>query len=289
MTDRIMTTLVIGAGRAGVGIFVALARAGVTVRLYARAPAGLPDGIKAHPIDELGERPNEPAAILLAVSDRAIQQVFQDFLARSFIRADDTVGHLSGALPSAILSADECAIAGRFSAHPLHAFAPLRPPVPMPSDTTVMVEGDFSGTDTATRIFRACGATVAPIAPDAKALCHAAAVLASNLPATLFMAAANGLGDAGVPDPAHVAAHLTDSLLRNWAAAPEPAALTGPVARGDAATIAANLNALRGSPGTANLYRDLTLRLADTLREANVLQEDTWTRIRKAMTDTTSR
>ena len=82
---------------------------------------------------------------------------------------------------------------------------------------------------------------------------------------------------------------LLASLLRNWAGNPHPATLTGPVARGDAATVAANLEALADHPDVVRLYADLTQRLADALREAHVIEETSWTRIRETLSTASRR
>lgn len=283
-------TMIVGAGRAGVGTFLALHETGLSVRLFARAPASSPASLPVESFDRLQDRPDQPTVFLLAVSDRAIVAVLRDLESCSCLRPGDVVGHLSGALPASILGGDDrSTIGGRFSAHPLHAFAPTPTCLPMPRGTTVMIEGDPVGQKVARSIFSTAGAHVAPIRPEAKPLCHAAAVLASNLPATLLLAAAQGLADAGVPEPALTAGRLTASLLRNWAGNPHPEALTGPVARGDAATVTANLGALADYPEIVRLYADLTQRLADVLRNANVLEGESWTRIHEAVTTASDR
>jgi predicted short-subunit dehydrogenase-like oxidoreductase (DUF2520 family) len=277
-------TFVIGAGRAGVGTFLAFQEAGIPVRLFARNPAACPLPLPIESLDGPFDRPDLPIVFILAVSDRAITAVLRDLETRSIVRPGDVVGHLSGALPAAILQGDDgTSVHGRFSAHPLHAFAPPQVGLAMPRGTTVMVEGDAPGLEVAQALFAAVGAHVAPIRPEAKPLCHAAAVLASNLPATLLLAATTALADAGVPDPGRTAGRLAASLLRNWASNPHPATLTGPVARGDAATVAANLDALADHPEVVRLYADLTRRLADALRDAHVIEEASWTRIHETL------
>lgn len=288
MTDP-PAILIVGAGRAGVGTFLALHDAGLPVRLFARSPASSPPALAVTPLARLRDSADRPAILLLAVSDRAIVPVLDDLDSRSLLRPGDIVGHLSGALPATVLQREGTPVGGRFSAHPLQAFAPAQACLPMPRGTTVMIEGDPAGSEAGHRLFLAAGARVASIRPEDKPLCHAAAVLASNLPATLLLSAARGLANAGVPDPGLTAGRLMASLLRNWAGNPHPAALTGPVARGDALTVSANLEALADSPEVARLYALLTRRLADALREAQVIEEESWTRIREAAITTTDR
>ncbi len=191
------------------------------------------------------------------------------------------VGHLSGALPSSILSDAAGPLGGCFSAHPLLAFPPTVPPRPMPHGTMVLIEGDPLGERMAHALFGAAGAETAAVDPLRKPLVHAAAVMTANLSAALVWSAADALRDSGVPDPLRVSARLLKSLVDNLGDRPDAAALTGPIARGDATTVGANLAALDArDPGLGRLYRDLALRLADALRDAGTLPEESWRTIR---------
>jgi predicted short-subunit dehydrogenase-like oxidoreductase (DUF2520 family) len=113
----------------------------------------------------------------------------------------------------------------------------------------------------------ALGGHVIAVPADARAVYHAAAVLAGNAPVTLLAAAEQVLASAGVD---RVAAHdALGTLLAGAAAnalqAGARTALTGPVARGDAAAIAAHLHSLRDDPAAYQLYLTLareTARLA---------------------------
>ncbi len=90
------------------------------------------------------------------------------------------------------------------------------------------------------------------IAPEHKAEYHALCVMAGNFPQLLWRAVAHRLeGDVGVPGEA-LAAYLRRSL-ENFLADPE-GALTGPLARGDTATLARNCTAL-GDSALGELYR----------------------------------
>lgn len=282
MTDA-LPVHVVGAGRAGVGIALALARAGRTVALHSRRfPAIRIPGVACLPEDAPRTRPGD-AFVILAVPDRAIAGVAAAMAVRWRFTDGDRVGHLSGAQPSTVLADAGVPRAACFSAHPLHPFAPAEPASPMPQGTFVMVEGAGPAAADAMALFRQAGATVAPIAADRKPLCHAAAVLASNLPAALLLAATRSLDDAGVPDPPAAAARLASGLLANWVARPDPRALTGPVARGDAATVAANLRALDARPTARAAYRDLSLLLAGELHAAGVLDEEGWNAVIQAL------
>jgi predicted short-subunit dehydrogenase-like oxidoreductase (DUF2520 family) len=210
---------VVGAGRMGHAMSAALAEAGFDVG----DPAGR------------GEVPAGCDAILLCVPDSEIAAA-----AGSVAGAAEFVGHTSGATP---LSALEPAGAQAFGLHPLQA-----------------VTG-------ATR-FRGCGCAVAGSTPEAleladniardlgmipfevedsqRAAYHAAASIASNFLVTLQAEAEALAGSAGIDgfDARRMLGPLVRTTVENWIALGPERALTGPVARGDHATVAAQRAAI---------------------------------------------
>lgn len=96
---------------------------------------------------------------------------------------------------------------------------------------------------------------------EARALYHAAAVLVGNTPLALLARATILLEEAGIDgDIAHRAlAALLAGAVHNAVGTGPAAALTGPVVRGDAATVARHLEVLAADPTTRELYRRLSL------------------------------
>lgn len=82
------------------------------------------------------------------------------------------------------------------------------------------------------------------IRPADKPLYHALCAAGGNLPVLLWARAYRGLRALGLPGPAVL--DYFQASLDNFKAAPE-AALSGPIARGDARTVRSDLRALRGS------------------------------------------
>jgi predicted short-subunit dehydrogenase-like oxidoreductase (DUF2520 family) len=254
---------------------LALAAAGMDVTFLTRRPVPAIGPVRALPA---GHRslPRGRAVFVLAVPDHSIVPVLQDLASRGIVTSDSFVGHLSGALGSAILARPE-GLAGVFSSHPLHAFPPPSPPRPMPAGTLVTVEGDGPGTACARLAFTRAGARVATIPASAKPLYHAAAVIASNLPAVLLWTASDLLRKAGIPDPVATTARLVGSFASNVTESPGMSSVTGPFVRADASTIASNLAALAAtSPEAADLYRRLGVALSDRLRDERILSEAAW-------------
>ena len=121
------------------------------------------------------------------------------------------------------------------SAHPMLSFAdPIVSAERFPG-TWVGIEGDAEAVPVAAKVFEALGGRTFPIASDAKALYHAAAVITNNFTTVLQAVALEAWAKAGVPDD--VARDLNATLLRSTLENIEklgPAeALTGPAARGD--------------------------------------------------------
>jgi predicted short-subunit dehydrogenase-like oxidoreductase (DUF2520 family) len=161
--------------------------------------------------------------VLLCVPDSEIAG------AAALIAPGRPIGHCSGATGLAALAPHEA-----FSLHPL---------------MTVTAEGaDFSGAgaaiaatsaralDLAEELALALGLRPVEIAEPDRPAYHAAASIASNFLITLEAAAERLAATAGVGR--EVLAPLVRATVENWAELGADRALTGPVARGDEATVA---------------------------------------------------
>src|SRR5215471_15166695 len=106
---------------------------------------------------------------------------------------------------------------------------------------------------------------------DNRGLYHAALASGANHLVTLVVQAAELLGMAGVPDPARMLRPLLSAALDN-ALVLGDAGLTGPVARADADTVASHLAALREvSPEALRAYVALARLTADRALAAGIL------------------
>jgi predicted short-subunit dehydrogenase-like oxidoreductase (DUF2520 family) len=271
--------VVVGAGKAGTGVGLAIAASGRDVAFVTRKPCRTVGPVPAFAPDSPGV-PRGATTVILAVPDGKIG-ILAGVLATTGILGPDCIaGHLSGALPASVL--DRAGpLAGRFSAHPMLSFPPVSARVPMPAGTTVMLEGDDAGRTEASALFRQAGAVVGTLAPERKALYHGAAVMAGNLPVSLVFLAADLLRACGVPDPLGSAARLFASAATNFAIAPGPSVVTGPFVRGDAETIGADMVAVETHDReAARAWRLLGGYLADQLRGFRTLSEKQWNEIR---------
>lgn len=179
--------------------------------------------------------------LLVAVSDRAIEEVAASIPATRAI-----IFHPSGILTS---------VRGGFSLHPLKALPPAGEPSDL-KDSLLVFEGAHR--DVAKKIAGAAGARFAEIAPQQKALYHAAAVFGSNYVAALLDVAEELIG---IEHARGDLAALAESAIENWRSHTDARRFTGPAARGDRETIDRHLAALQRDPQLAEVYRLLAERI----------------------------
>jgi predicted short-subunit dehydrogenase-like oxidoreductase (DUF2520 family) len=109
------------------------------------------------------------------------------------------------------------------------------------------------------------------IAEEQRDLYHAALAIGANYLVTLVVQASDLLRDAGVAQPARMLGPLLSAALDN-ALRLGDAALTGPVARGDADTVASHVEALRAdAPEALPAYLALARLTADRAVAAGTL------------------
>jgi predicted short-subunit dehydrogenase-like oxidoreductase (DUF2520 family) len=198
--------------------------------------------------------------LFLAVPDDAIEGVARA-LAKDRFAIPPVVAHLSGARG---LVAVKHANVVAASFHPL---ASLDGKSPIPHGTLVAVDAQTeSARASLTSLARRFGCAPAHVPEEKRALYHAGAVVAGNLPVALLALGVQLLVDAGVPENlARISlARLLKSQSENAIERDLDRALTGPVARGDAKTLERHLASLDATHrDTAEIYRALSKILVD--------------------------
>jgi predicted short-subunit dehydrogenase-like oxidoreductase (DUF2520 family) len=210
-----------------------------------------------------------PAVVwMLAVADDAIGPVAQQ-LAGAAPLTGAVVFHCSGAKASNELAALRRAGAVVASVHPVRSFADPDSVAAAFDGTFCGVEGDDAALATLLPAFEAIGACPVRIDAAAKTVYHAAAVFASNYLVAVMDAALRAYQAAGIPaDVARALARplATETLANVLRLGPE-AALSGPIARGDAATVARQHDAVAAWDGpTGALYDVLATATWDLAR-----------------------
>jgi predicted short-subunit dehydrogenase-like oxidoreductase (DUF2520 family) len=186
---------------------------------------------------------DDPDVVLLCVPDTAIADV-----SRCLAPGRAWVGHVSGATPLAALEPHE----RRFSLHPLQSFDRSGNPAQLEGVWAAITGETGEALAVARELAEKLGVRPFELADGDRTLYHAGAVFASNYLVTLQRAAVR----LGVP-PEGVVPLMRGTIAHGFE-------LTGPIARGDWATVDAHKEAIRAKrPELEHLY--------DTLAGATVL------------------
>jgi predicted short-subunit dehydrogenase-like oxidoreductase (DUF2520 family) len=227
-------------------------------------------GRAADAIEEL-----RPASVwMLALSDDRIAEVARRLAARGEWQGA-VVFHCSGAKASTELEPLRAAGAVVASVHPVRSFADPQQVAEAFDGTFCGVEGDADALAVLEPAFASIGARMVPIDARAKTVYHAASVFASNYLTTVLDAALRAYQAAGIPE--HVARELarplaTETLANVFRLGPE-IALSGPIARGDAASVARQQAAVEDwDPATGVLYEALAGATWDLARRMHAAQ-----------------
>jgi predicted short-subunit dehydrogenase-like oxidoreductase (DUF2520 family) len=248
---------IVGVGKVGAALSRALRARGLEVVLW-RAR-------------HLPSRPPSVDALVLCVRDAALEEVSQLLADRLGEPLPAVALHTAGALgPSALAALSKRGIAVA-QAHPLLSFAGGRRG-PSLEGAALVVQGDALAVRRARWLARQLGmrAVVGSFDP---AVYHAAAALVANGAIALAALGAGLLAHQHLPtQPERLFAPLLRSVAEQLSLRGLPAALSGPVRRGDRATILRHVRVLeRENPGLLPLYRELVasqLPLAAALGEA---------------------
>jgi predicted short-subunit dehydrogenase-like oxidoreductase (DUF2520 family) len=191
---------------------------------------------------------DDPDLVLLCVPDRAIAEVAPG------IELGPWVAHVSGGTPLNALDPH----ARRFSLHPLQSFSKARGPEELVSAWGAVTAESVEARTAGRWLAETLGLRPFDLADDARGAYHAGAAMASNYLVTLRRAAGSLLDAAGAPPEA------LDPLVRG--VLDSGFELTGPIARGDWATVERHLAVIRAErPELEELYRVLaeeTARIA---------------------------
>jgi len=186
---------------------------------------------------------------LLATPDDQLADSARQLEACGYLRRNDIVFHCSGALPADILRPLTGTGAHIASVHPVKSFAAPETAVTSFPGTWCGMEGEKPAVDLLRPAFEAIGGRVFMLDPAGKTLYHSANVMVCNNLVALLEAGLQLFEQAGVPR--EMALQITEPIVRgtldNVFGMGTKAALTGPIARGDYATVAHQLEVLEDS------------------------------------------
>lgn len=254
----------IGAGRVGSSLALALARAGHRIPVIVDA-----DGERAHEVaravggghfgETLPAQLDSTGLVLAAVPDAEVGPLAGKLAASGFLRPGQVLCHTSGFLPASALGAARGAGCLLASLHPMMSFPVRFAPMPLQHPVFFGLEGDQEAEARLGEVVESLGGIPVRLEPDRKALYHAGCVLATGMAASL-LGLAQGVFDVlgHREDSQGMVRSLAGSVLENVMRAGPAGSLSGPLVRGEAATVAAHLEALEGAGGRAlEAYRAL--------------------------------
>lgn len=237
------TVAIIGAGRAGRALALALTRASVPVLVCTRRKSDLPSSISSS-LEPWTLALEKAGIILVAVPDDAIEDVAGRLREMSLSGA--VVLHCSGLRDRSALALLEGRVAGRGSFHPLQTLAGDSEAAERLKAAYAVLEGDGSAVVAGRRLAALLGMQALEIRSSDKPLYHAAAVIVSNYTVALSALAERLALAAGIPAEAagRIFLPLLEGTWRNLEMRGTTDALTGPIVRGDEGTVRAHLDVL---------------------------------------------
>jgi predicted short-subunit dehydrogenase-like oxidoreductase (DUF2520 family) len=257
---------VVGTGRVGAVLGSALARTGhrvvaaygVSVASRQRAHALLP-GVPLVTPAEVFEHVD---LVVLAVPDDALPGLVEGLAATGAVRAGQLVVHTSGRHGAAVLEPATRVGALPLALHPAMTFTGTALDLDRLAGATFGITAPEPLWPVAEALVVEMGAEPVRIHEEHRTLYHAALSHGSNHLITLIADAMDLLRAAGVAEPDRLLAPLLSAALDNTLRQGD-AALTGPVARGDAGTVADHVTAIdRVAPEAVAAYVALARRTA---------------------------
>lgn len=196
--------------------------------------------------------------VILCVPDRQIEPVCLELTTGGRLRAGQILLHTSGASAAGLLAPAKAAGVAVGALHPLQTFAGTEADAEAFSGIAFAIDGDVQAAAAARKLVSALGGRCLEVPPQDRALYHAAAVLTSNY-LTALLSVAEELAARWAPPGQAMEAllPLAQETLNNIRRHGTASALTGPIARGDIATVERHLQAL--PPALLPLYKELGL------------------------------
>ncbi|MFE9697788.1 Rossmann-like and DUF2520 domain-containing protein [Streptomyces sp. NPDC006270] len=243
-----LTVGVVGAGRVGPALAASLklaghrpvAVSGVSAASRRRAAELLPDVPLVEPAEVLARA----ELVLLTVPDDVLPTLVEGLVGTGAVRPGQLLVHTSGRYGTRVLDPALRAGALPLALHPAMTFTGTAVDVQRLAGCSFGVTAPEELRLAAEALVIEMGGEPEWIAEESRPLYHAALALGANHLVTLVAQSMELLAKAGVTAPDRMLGPLLGAALDN-ALRSGDAALTGPVARGDAGTVAAHIGELR--------------------------------------------
>ena len=242
-----LTVGVVGTGRVGAVLGAALSRAGHTVVAASAVSAASRDRaadlLPGVPVVGVEQVLQQATLVLLTVPDDALEDLVSGLVVAGAVQPGQLLAHTSGRYGLAVLEPAVRVGALPLALHPVLPFAGTRVDLERLHGTAFGVTAPEALRPVAEVLVVEMGGEPVWLSEEQRPLWHAALAHGANHLTTLVASCADLLRRAGVDDPAQVLAPLLGAALDGALRAGD-AALTGPVARGDAGTVRAHLDVL---------------------------------------------
>jgi predicted short-subunit dehydrogenase-like oxidoreductase (DUF2520 family) len=284
-----LSVSIIGAGRLGGALAIALARENYSIKQLVSHQRDVSEiknlispATEILSSDELEKLSAD--IIFIAVPDSKIQATAKNLSTK--LQKTCFAFHTSGVLSSDVLEPLKkigCQIG---SLHPLVSISEAAAGAKNFKDVFFCVEGDESAAKVAQNIVADLQGKSFAVPTEFKSLYHASAVMASGHLTALFSLAIEMLAKCGLSetDAQKTLLPLVESTVKNLSSQNPARALTGPFARADVETIRLHLETLRqnAAPETMEIYRLLGVRSLQLAEKQNA-DEQNLERIRQLL------
>ncbi len=286
----------IGCGRLATALAPRLAQAGYPIEALAsrdgRSAGRLRRRLGAGDVVSPEDTPSRADVLLFAVPDEQIEALSTRIAAAHDSLRGKVALHFAGALGPDALAPLKRKGSSTAVLHPLQAFGDPADTDAILADCPARIEGEGAGLSVARQLLRRLGMKrldlPARMTPRQRRLYHAAASVAANDLLGLIKRAAGLLESLGLEaDDAEAALMpIAGTTLRQAAKRGIGPALTGPVSRGDAETVAGHLAAMdRGHRSAGEIHRLLSRELIEIAAEDGRLDRAARQRLRRVLND----
>ena len=283
---------IVGCGRVGTSLGKFLREAGYPISgLASKSLSSAQKAARIIGTDKISDIPWEMTrhaqVVFITTPDKAITDTCSIISQNSGFLKGAVVLHCSGLLPSTILASAKTCGAYIGSMHPLQSFASAEYEVNPFKNIIVSVEGEHDAVAAAEKVAKDLGSVCYRIKTEAKSLYHASAAVASNYLITLLDLAFRLISASGIPrkDAVTVLNPLIYGTLSNIEKVGIPDALTGPIARGDIATVENHVKEIgEKCPDLLVLYKMLGLYTVDIARAGGTITESLAQKLKRILT-----
>lgn len=258
---------IIGAGRLGTSLGLALSKKGYRIKFLSCRTSLSAEESRMIIGEGKASTDNIQTArsgdiIVLCLPDEEILNVTDELAAARIHWSEKFIFHCSGLLSSEILKPLKMKGALTASIHPVQSFAHKRTPPDQFENIYFGLEGEPKALEESQKIIQTLGGRSLIIEAGNKALYHTACSIASNFFVVLLDTASSLLQQVGLHEEQafQVLLPLVKGTLHNVKIFDIHASLTGPVIRGDKASVEKHLEALRKFPPFYEMYRRLAFQ-----------------------------